>query len=69
MIPVSGLARLAGLIFLSVHMGISARHRAEISAVSETNKARPFKFHPGNRSGVLMMKSFGSVTGLAHLLV
>ena len=59
---VTGLARLAGQILTSVHMG----NRAVISAwllsmweislrsVAEMNEMRPFKFHPGNRAGVFI---------------
>ena len=48
---VTGLARLAGRILSSVHMG-------NFSSVTEMNKARPFKFHPGNRAGVFIWENF-----------
>ena len=54
MSPVTGLARLAGQILSSVHM----EYRAVISAVTEMNKARPFKFHPGNGAGVFIWENF-----------
>ena len=47
MSPVTRLARLAGQILSSVHMG-------NFSPVTEMNKAQPFKFHPGNRAGVFI---------------
>ena len=33
-------------------------YRAEISAVTEMNKAPTFKFHPGNRAGVFIWENF-----------
>ena len=33
-------------------------YQAEISAVTEINKARPFKFHPGDRAGVFIREHF-----------
>ena len=33
-------------------------YRAEISAVTETNKARPFKLYSGNRAGVFTWEKF-----------
>ena len=33
-------------------------YRAEISAITEINKARTFKFHPGNRAGVFIWENF-----------
>ena len=52
MSPVTGLARLAGRSLPSVHMGNFSPvtvHMGNFSSVTEMNKARPFKFHPGNR--------------------
>ena len=72
--PVTGLARLAGRSLPSVHLG-------NFSSVTEVNKARPFKFHSGNRAGVFIWKHFYpvteisvakteiSVSGLARLLI
>ena len=45
--PVTGQARLAGRSLSSIHMG-------NFSLVTEINKARPFKFHPGNRAEVFI---------------
>ena len=57
--PITGMARLAGRILSSVHMGnFSPGYRAEISAVTEMNKARTFKFHPGDRAGVFILEHF-----------
>ena len=44
MSSVTGMARLVGRSLPSVHVG-------NFSSVTEVNKARPFKFHPGNRTG------------------
>ena len=50
MSTVTGLARLAGRIVPSVHMG-------NFSSVTEMDKTRPFKFHPGNcRAGMFIWK-------------
>ena len=51
MSPVKALARLAGRSWPSVHM-------RNFSSVTEINKARPFKFHPGNRAGAFIRKNF-----------
>ena len=44
MSSVTGMARLVGRSLPSVHVG-------NVSLVTEMNKARPFKFHPGSRTG------------------
>ena len=57
MSPVTGLARLAGRSLPSVHMGNFSPvtvHMGNFCSVTEMNKARPFKFHPGNRAGVFI---------------
>ena len=57
MSPVTRLARLAGRSLPSVHMGNFSPvtvHLENCSLVTEMNKARPFKFHPGNRAGVFI---------------
>ena len=59
MSPVTGLARLAGRSLPSVHTGnFSPVRELDFSLVTEMNKARPFKFHPGNRAGVLIWENF-----------
>ena len=69
MSPVTGLARLAGRSLSSVHMGnfsLVREVRFQPSycsygkfqlAVTEMNKARPFKFPPGNQAGVFIWEN------------
>ena len=62
--PVTGLPWLAGRIFLSVPLisEISARllfiSYYIVRSIAEINKPRSFKFHPGNRAGVLIWENF-----------
>ena len=79
MSPVTGLADGTNFFFCSNSYGkFQPGYRAEISAVTEMNKARPFKFYPGILAGVFIWENFQreisvakteiSVTGLARLL-
>ena len=61
MSPVAGLARLAGRIFAFCSYGKFSPvtvHMENFSLVTEMNKARPFKLHPGNRAGVFIWENF-----------
>ena len=48
-------------IMSSVHMGNYSPvtvHMGSFRSVSEMNKVRPFKFHPGNQAGVSIWENF-----------
>ena len=51
--PVSG-ANFVFCLYWKFHPG----YRADISAVTEINNARTFKFHPGNLAGVFIWENF-----------
>ena len=51
--PVSG----SNFVFCS-YGKLQPGYRANVSGVTEMNKARTFKFHPGNRAGVFIWENF-----------